>query len=218
MEWCHWKLESCFIEPMSKHVEWAFDLPHNKAQFAPKQHGILSDLTSVDSPAPERETTPGMDDPSGHKIQCPLLALTTDPERLFDPVEGHVFGSDSERCDVVLDDTNTRGVSSRHVRLFVDLYEDEGGDCLTIQNLSANSVRAISHEMKINVLLTREKATVLSGGKWTIILNAKVDIVFKLIFPDRGSFSSDYCTNWTAFRMTNERALPKLRIDLGRSA
>lgn len=203
---------------MSKHAEWAFAHPHNRAQWAPKQPGTSSDCAAVESPAPGREKTPDTGHLAENEIQCTLLALTTDAERMFDPAEGHVFGSDSERYDVILDDTNMRGVSSRHIRLFVDPNRGEDYNCLTIQNLSGNSVRIISHEMNINVSLARGKVALLRGGAWTIILNTKVDIVFDLIFPGRGNSSSEYFTNWLTFRMTNERALPKLRMALRHSA
>jgi len=208
----------CFIEPDSKHTEWAFELPHNKTHLAPRQRGVSSDLIAESPASDEREATPNVDSPSRHRTLSPLLALTTEPERLFDPAEGHVLGSDSESCDILLDDTNSRGVSSKHVRLFIDPDEDEDINSLTLQNLSGNSVRAISHEMRINDQLTRKKSILLNGGTWTIILHTKVDIVFKVVFPERGKRYSDYINNWSAFRAANENALPRLRITLGHSA
>jgi Protein kinase domain len=69
------------------------------------------------------------------------LALTTDSSKIFDLSLGHVFGSDDESCDVLLDDGgNTRGVSGRHFRIYMDTSQ-ENPERLILQNLSRHGTR-----------------------------------------------------------------------------
>jgi hypothetical protein len=98
---------------------------------------------------------------SGDKREVPLLAITTDIDRLFNPT-GHVLGSDWEGSDFLLDDSKRRGVSAKHLRLFID-PEEERDDSLTLQNLSVNTVRVISHEQRVNENLTQGQQILLAG-------------------------------------------------------
>lgn len=206
----------CLLFPDSKYAEWAFRLPKNTHQLAPEVRDI-SEPTLRSS----RETTPIIGVPDSSQKLPPVLAVTTDIDRLFDPAKGHHLGSDSDECDFLLDDSFTRGVSSKHLRLFIDPEEGKH-DNLTLQNLSGNSVQAISHEQRINEKLTRGQQILLTGGTWTIYLHATVDIVFKLKFPDHGEVSSEYRRNWTAFREANiaaSRTVPTLNsLKIGESA
>lgn len=90
-------------------------------------------------------------------------------------MEGHLLGSYSDKCDSLLDDGFTRGVSSNHLRLSID-QEEGKRDNLTLQNLPGNSVQAISHKQRRNKKLARGQQILLTGGAWTIYLHAAVDI------------------------------------------
>lgn len=203
----------CLLFPDSKYAEWAFRLPKNTNQLAP----VVCDI-SEPTLRSSRETTPIIGVP---EILPAVLAVTTDIDRLFNPVEGHLLGSDSDECDFLLDDNFTRGVSSKHLRLFIDPEEGKH-DNLTLQNLSGNSVQAISHEQRINETLARGQQILLTGGTWTIYLHAAVDIVFKLKFPDHGEASSEYKRNWSTFLEANiaaSKTVPTLHsLKIGESA
>jgi hypothetical protein len=167
----------------------------------------------------EREATPVMGAVAGSD-EASVLAVTTDVDRLFSP-DGHVLGSDADECDYLLDDSRRRGVSSKHLRLFIDREEGQA-DNLTLQNLSKNNVRVISHEQRINENLTKGRQILLAGGSWSIFLHTTVPIVFKLVFPDRGEATADYIRNWSAFRAANiaaSCAVPTLKsMSISRSA
>jgi hypothetical protein len=206
----------CLLFPDSKYAEWAFRLPKNTHQLAP----VVCDI-SEPTLRSGRETTPIIGVPDSSQNLPAVLAVTTDIDRLFNPAEGHLLGSDSDECDFLLDDNFTRGVSSKHLRLFIDPEEGKH-DNLTLQNLSGNSVQAISHEQRINEKLARGQQILLTGGTWTIYLHAAVDIVFKLKFPDHGEVSSEYKRIWSTFREANiaaSKTVPTLNsLKIGESA
>jgi hypothetical protein len=96
-------------------------------------------------------------------------------------------------------------VSAKHLRLFID-PEEERDDSLTLQNLSVNTVRVISHEQRVNENLTQGQQILLAGGSWSIYLYSVVPIVFKVIFPDHGVHTEQYRCNWSAFYAANLEA------------
>jgi hypothetical protein len=202
----------CHLFPDSKYAEWAFRLPKNTHQLAP----VVCEYQNPLCDPVVRRPIIGVPE-----VLPAVLAVTTDIDRLFNPVEGHLLGSDSDECGFLLDDNFTRGVSSKHLRLFID-PEEGRHDNLTLQNLSGNSVQAISHEQRINEKLARGQQILLTGGTWTIYLHAAVDIVFKLKFPDHGEASSEYKRNWSTFREANiaaSKTVPTLRsLKIGESA
>lgn len=199
----------CFIQADSHHASWAFgSLRNNRAQLAPRLHDRAVDpLPETDD---ERDTTPVRGSATGTD-EASVLAVTTDMDRLFSP-EGHVLGSDAEACDYLLDDSRRQGVSSKHLRLFINSEEGEA-DNLTLENLSKNHVSVISHEQRIDENLTQGKQILLSGGSWFVYLHTTVPIVFKLVFPDRGEATTHYIRNWSAFRAANIAAASSRSAD-----
>ncbi|TKA24785.1 hypothetical protein B0A54_17549 [Friedmanniomyces endolithicus] len=71
------------------------------------------------------------------------LAMTIDPDSMKHPRSGHLFGSDSRDCDVLLDTTNANGIGGVHFRLDLVLGEDEP-QMLWIVNMSTKATLEIA--------------------------------------------------------------------------
>ena len=117
----------CLLRPLSNPALEALDIVENKAYAiylpAPKPSNQRS-----------REATPVVEEDNR------AFAFTLRTLDLKDPSLGHVFGSDSSRCDILMDRTKGRGVSETHFRVQLD-YTRSLPDTLFIRNLSRNSTR-----------------------------------------------------------------------------
>ncbi|KAK5705962.1 protein kinase [Elasticomyces elasticus] len=82
-----------------------------------------------------RDNTP---EPSRH----PLLALSISKTSMKNPHRGHLFGSDADMCDVLLDANNDNGISRVHFRLLLELGEknDQPETLWIINNSSSGPI------------------------------------------------------------------------------
>ncbi|KAJ8062454.1 hypothetical protein OCU04_008990 [Sclerotinia nivalis] len=101
----------------------------------------------------------------------------------------YFFGSDPSKCDFLLDDKKTNGISGQHLRLYL-LHDDKSKDekiILGIQNLSHNIIEVISLKEKIDTTLKYRAFQLLpyNGGPWTIKFAALEETSFTFIFPKR---------------------------------
>jgi len=94
------------IWPANPHASEAFKLDHNKAFIARS-----SEEPRRRKKRAQRDTTPKYDTPAQEQI---LLRTDVYPRDL---TKGWCFGSNSSRCDVLLDRDNSRGVSGVHFEI-----------------------------------------------------------------------------------------------------
>ncbi|TKA56084.1 hypothetical protein B0A55_13812 [Friedmanniomyces simplex] len=76
------------------------------------------------------------------ELDYTTLAMTIDPDSMKHPSRGHLFGSDSSDCDVLLDTTNANGISGVHFQLDL-VFGEEQPQMLWIVNMSAEATLEI---------------------------------------------------------------------------
>ena len=156
----------CLIEALNHDALTSFQFEHNeKYRLQPTE----------DQQREKRARRSRRIDHPASSDKYEVLALTFETSKLNDPMRGHVFGSDDESCDVLLDYGNKRLISSQHFRIIFDwhrrnpdrlwLYDlSKNGTIVSdtnIQELSARRV-ALSHETTVRagpVLLKISTAT-----------------------------------------------------------
>jgi hypothetical protein len=140
------------------------------------------------------------------------LALTLDAEKVLDPARGLTFGTDSDRCDVVLDVDNRRGISGIHFCLNFNHASPEP-NILVLENFSINGTRMLS-------ALTNDRAIILDNGDqkshilahdgptWVDV--AEVSLLFRVPRMPR---SSEFWLRWRKYCQELKGA-PRFALDL----
>ncbi|KAK1813210.1 hypothetical protein LTR12_012399 [Friedmanniomyces endolithicus] len=72
------------------------------------------------------------------ELDYTTLAMTIDPDSMKHPSRGHLLGSDSSDCDVLLDTTNANGISGVHFQLDL-VFGEEQPQMLWIVDMSAEA-------------------------------------------------------------------------------
>ena len=129
-----------------------------------------------------------------------MLALTFETSKLNDPMRGHVFGSDDESCDVLLDYGNKRLISSQHFRIIFDWHR-RNPDRLWLYDLSKNGT--IVSDTNVRELSARRVAlsheTTVRAGP----------VLLKISLPQPPVDDPLFMARWEAYRQHALAATPK---------
>ena len=127
-----------------------------------------------------------------------LLSLLTKP---FDPVLGFSFGSDSEKCDILLNDrVSEHGISRVHFRINFNL----GSKALMLTDVSSNFT-VINSKNLGRVVLSQQSIAIQSGDA----IQAG-HAMFRLQIPERGKHMDEYNRNLDRCILEIKNAIPRM--------
>ena len=174
----------CLVKAVNEPGKTAFQLQHN-----------LEYRVSLPQPIVRRGRTTGRDQTPSFQYEenNSMLALTTDSSKIFDPALGHVFGSDDEMCDVLLDTTNRFGVSRQHFRIYMNV-NSEDPEHLILKNMSRLGTRVHGIPIFGDVEISTDGLLVDAGP-----------VSLHIRFPQ---LTSAFLVNWRKFRQEVQEALP----------
>ncbi|KAF1349766.1 kinase-like domain-containing protein [Delphinella strobiligena] len=179
----------CHLRPLSTTASKALDFVENSP--------FVVCLPASAPPNPRsRENTPIVEEESR------AFALTFRTSDLRDPTLGHVFGSNVDRCDVLMDRVKDRGVSGAHFRMQLD-YRRGLPDTLYIGNLSRNWTRIADKTLNgplVHILK--------NGGTPISILAGRVNL--EVTFSTLDMRDRKFLESWEHFRQSALAALPSI--------
>ncbi|KAL8935150.1 MAG: hypothetical protein Q9211_004856 [Gyalolechia sp. 1 TL-2023] len=179
-----------------KRVENAFCLNKNKDLYLPPTRGISGGPTIS-----SREATPARDQPDNDYCH-----------------KGYSFGTDAQRCDVVLGDRGAYCLSGLQFCItFDDTIDHETH--LVLKDLSTNGT-AVGYSGQARKEVRRHFTWILDltneeGGEWEIVVNAR-GLSFKVELASYQTCKAEYKKKLTSFLERSSTALPpvdKLGID-----
>lgn len=185
----------CTVEAMNPAAEQAFDLAHNS------KFRILQASAMKRPRKKSRYSTP-----SFSYLSRRILGFTLDAEMIFDPLEGLRFGSDDDRCDILLDSTNERGISKLHFRLN---FASENPDprCLILYNMSSNGTLIGDHLLSTG----HNKSRMLEPNGSTIVRAGPVVLKFEIPGNRDHAINQIFQVRWE--RYFAELAASRPRLD-----
>ena len=193
-----------------KRAENAFCLEKNEERYLPPSRRFEEGPTIS-----SREATPAQEQPdddyreydSTHRLQ-----LTFDKEPK-DPVKGYSFGTDPQKCDVLLGHRGAHGISGLHFCItFDDTIDDKKH--LILRDSSTNGT-AISYNGQASEEVRRHFTWILDlekeQGKWEIEVNAR-KLRFKVELASHKTCKAEYDKEVQEFLRDSRTALPPLDV------
>ncbi|KAK2763719.1 hypothetical protein FQN54_009335 [Arachnomyces sp. PD_36] len=141
--------------------------------------------------------------------RTPIVAAATESqlvlslsEKPIDPLLGFVFGSDEEKCDILLcDEPSKDGISRVHFR--IDFNWESGA--LIIIDTSSHGTPLQSKVAGRHVLLQNRALPLFSGDT----LQAGY-VLFTVTIPDRGKYRQCFRKNWEEYYREYKEAIPRI--------
>ncbi|KAK2800134.1 hypothetical protein FQN50_008229 [Emmonsiellopsis sp. PD_5] len=144
----------------------------------------------------KRQRTPAVTAATGEHLILSLL----DEHKPIDPLQGFVFGSDANRCDVLLTGNGSNdGISRVHFR--IDYHGEPRA--LLITDESTRGTRIQSKAAGTSILLEKKTLPIVSGDQIQAGL-----ALFTLSIPDRGNSKQIFHDNWMRYYEERQKALP----------
>ncbi|KAL9029909.1 MAG: hypothetical protein Q9196_001912 [Gyalolechia fulgens] len=197
-----------------KRAENAFCLDKNKDLYLPPTRGISGGPTIS-----SREATPAGDRPDNDHCQYDSthrLQLTFD-QVPKDPSKGYSFGTDAQRCDVVLRNRGTYGISGLQFCITFDDTIDHKTH-LVLKDSSTNGT-AVGYSDQAKYEVRRHFTWILDlskeGGEWEFVVHAR-GLSFKVELASHQTCKAEYEEKLTSFLKRSSTALPpvdRLGID-----
>ena len=195
-----------------KRAEKAFCLEKNESRYLPPTQEI-PEYPAISS----REATPAQelsnDDyreyDSTHRLQL------TFGEKPKDPSKGYCFGTNLEKCDILLGDRGAYGISGSHFYVtFDDQFKDnvDGKPHLILKDLSTNGT-AVSYSGQASEEVRHRFIWILDlekeEGKWEIKINVR-GLEFKVEFASHETCEAEYDENVKKFLKYSRTADPAI--------
>ena len=131
------------------------------------------------------------------------LYLTTEPKNLLN---GFVFGTDKNTCDVLLGRSRSSGISGNHFSIQIDW--DSGNPVISC--LSARGIRLKEESTKQQMrTLSRDDAQTITPGS-TLIVEVLHGFELTVSCPDRGNFQPTYNEKLKAYYGKYKDAVPDM--------
>jgi len=178
------------IESLNSDAGKALSLPSNE-EYVFKQ---VTDGGPRISPA-SREGTPFV---TPSKVVC-AIHLTQKP---YDPLDGWVFGSDEDCCDIQLSASKRAGVSGRHFRIHFNWTSKR----LLLTNLSQHHTMMKSFKLGREIVV--QDSRMLPLHEWITVTAGAVCL--NICIPERGEHQRAFDEALNAYHGDVRQAVPRL--------
>ncbi|KAK4896037.1 hypothetical protein LTR27_005893 [Elasticomyces elasticus] len=108
----------------------------------------------------------------------PRLAMQINKTSMKDPCLGHIFGSDRNACDVLLDVNKRRGVSRRHFYLEFDAYAQRPDVLWIVNSATSSSILQLDDQ----TLIPSDRYSLVPGVEYRV--QAGREVSFLITFLD----------------------------------
>lgn len=190
------------VDDLTKHV---FSYESNKNRYLPPAEGFNDDPVISSREITPAYDIPQKDDGEDNYENMYRLLLNFDKEPPKDLSKGYAFGTDEQKCDVVLAPRGVRGISGVHFHILFDVINKERR--LVLRDSSTNGT-AVSYDgqaekevrHRFTWILDLEKHT-KKGGKaeeWRIKVHVR-GLSFKVIFASHRTCEAEYEKKVTEF-------------------
>jgi len=178
------------LESMNSDAEAAFSLPSNE------EYVVEPVVTALPQASPaSREGTPFV---TLSKAVC-AIHLTHKP---YDPLDGWVFGSEEDHCDIQLSDSKKAGVSGRHFRVHFNWTSKR----LLLTNLSKHHTMMSSPKLGRDTIVRNSRILPLDEA---IVVTAGA-VRLSIHIPDRGEDQPAFEEALNAYYEDVRQAVPRL--------
>ena len=190
------------------YAENAFGHRDNQGRCLPPTTKTENDAPAISSreatPARELLNDEGHDDHKKHRIR-----LTFD-EKPKDPMKGYAFGTDKQKCDVLLGPRGFRDISGVHFHITFDVIRGER--CLVLRDSSTNGT-AVSYDGQAEKEVRRHFPWILNlkkrVGKWEVKVHVR-RLEFKVELASHEACKAEYEEKETEFLKLSQTADPPL--------
>ena len=197
------------VDP-EKWTENAFRLDDNKNRYLPPARGIAEGPTIS-----SREATPADEQPADDhcKYDCTHRLQLTFGEKPKDASKGYSFGTDPQRCDVLLGSRGAHGISGLHFCITFDVTPDRKKR-LILRDSSTNGT-AVSYSRQAEKEVRHHFTWILDlekeEGKWEIEVHAR-KLRFKIELASHTTRKAKYDEKIEEFLEESRNALPPLDV------
>ena len=189
-----------------KWAENAFRLEQNEERYLPPTQGIPEGPVIS-----SREATPAQEQPNNDNCQYDFthrLQLTFG-KKPKDPTKGYCFGTNLEKCDVLLGQRGEHGISGLHFYItFDDIFDD--GKHLILRDLSTNGM-AVSYSGQASEEVRHHSTWILDlekeEGKWKIEVHVR-GLEFGVELASHETCKAEYDKEVMDFLEYSRTALP----------
>lgn len=191
-----------------KRAENAFCHKDNEIRYLPPTHGIPEGptiSTREATPAQEQSNDDHREYDSTHRLQ-----LTFD-KKPKDPTKGYCFGTNLQKCDVLLGDRGAHGISGLHFYItFDDIFDD--GKHLILRDKSTNGT-AVSYSGQASKEVRHDFTWILDlkreEGKWEVEVHVQ-GLEFKVELASHETCQAKYNEKVEDFLIYSRTAPPPL--------
>ncbi|KAL9606105.1 MAG: hypothetical protein Q9179_000731 [Wetmoreana sp. 5 TL-2023] len=195
---------------IDRRAENAFCLKDNKNRYLPPARGIAEGPTVSSREATPAQEQPDDDHPeydSTHRLQL------TFGEAPKDTSQGYSFGTDPQRCDVLLGNRGALGISGLHFCITFDhtiddefhlILRDSSTHGMAV-SYNGQAKKEVRHNFTWIMDLEKEE------GKWEIKVHAQ-KLRFKVELASHGTCKAEYDKKIEEFLKSSRTALPPLGV------